>query len=401
MNPRIVTAASGRRDNYQVPIALAEANLLERHITDQYLPDALLPFIPALGSLGHKLVRRHSGQLPSAQVYCSRRLALKQATAALVPILRSRFQSDQDPISWSALRLAKQHQSALLLYAGYAFKAFTAEPLTARWRGLIQYHPHIRDSAVILRNDTARFPFLQDALVQLHQDEQDQTNLPELKIADLIICNSSFTASTCVSLGISADKVQVIPYGIDPPPPAPPLQRQDKRCQFLFVGSGIQRKGLHHLLLAWKQAALRHSKLTIVSRSIDPQIAANVDPGNNVEILQGVDHQLLDTLYRCSDVFVLPSLIEGFGYVYLEAMVRGCFCIGTTNTGLPDIATTSSAQVLPAGDLEQLTQALQQAEDRHASGQFNRDEIASVATARPWQRFRQELVATVRHHLLG
>ena len=41
----IVTAAAGRRDGYQVPVAFAEAGLLAAHVTDQYLPDALQPLL--------------------------------------------------------------------------------------------------------------------------------------------------------------------------------------------------------------------------------------------------------------------------------------------------------------------------------------------------------------------
>jgi Glycosyltransferase len=287
-----------------------------------------------------------------------------------------------------------------LLYAGYGYKAFTAEPRDHRPRGLIQYHPHIRDSASILRNDAKRYPFMQVALNQLLRDEQDPTNLPELEIADLVICNSTFTANTCRSLGIEAEKLLVIPYGIDPIPLATLQEESSSCCRFLFVGTGIQRKGLHHLLIAWKQARLRHSRLTIVSRRIDPEIRSALDPGENVVWLESVSNQGLDQIYCESDVFVMPSLIEGFGYVYLEAMARGCFCIGTANTGLPDIATADSAAVISAGDIDQLVGSMQVAEDCYQRGAFDRCEISLAGLSRNWKHFRSDLIAAVREHLL-
>lgn len=334
--------------------------------------------------------------LPSRLVHCSRRWTARKALAASLPFLRQVLDGDQDSISGSSLRLAQQHQAGLLLYAGYGYRAFNAEPRSVRPRGLIQYHPHIRDSAAILRADAERHRFICTALEQLSRDEQDRTNQPELEIADLVVCNSSFTAATCSNLGIDASKLVVIPYGIDPLPMPERQAGFSGHCRFLFVGTGIQRKGLHHLLLAWKQAGLTHSSLTIVSRWVDPDIRTAIDPGEGVAWLEAVNHQELNELYHQSDVFVLPSLIEGFGYVYLEAMARGCFCIGTPNTGLPDIADEHARCLVPAGELEVLVSALRGAEDAWASHGFDRKQIASRATLRNWAHYRQDVVHAVQ-----
>ena len=44
----IVTGAAGRRDDYQLPLALFENNLLENHVTDFYLPDFSKYFLTTL-----------------------------------------------------------------------------------------------------------------------------------------------------------------------------------------------------------------------------------------------------------------------------------------------------------------------------------------------------------------
>lgn len=392
---QIVTAAAGRRDDYQVPIALATVDLLACHVTDVYAPDVLEPLLGRLGSHGRRILRRHSPLLPSRLVHCSGRLAARKAAATFISALSGPLQGDQDPISWSALRQARRHHAALLLYAGYAYRAFTAEPRSARKRGLIQYHPHIRDSAAILRADAERYPFIRRALEELRCDEQDQTNITELEIADVVICNSSFTAATCRSLGIDPDKFKVIPYGIDPVPISFRSAERSSQCQFIFVGSGIQRKGLHHLLLAWRQANLTHSQLTIVSRQIDPEIRSAIDPGEGVLWLDSVSNQELDQLYRQSDVFVLPSLIEGFGYVFLEAMARGCFCIGTANTGLPDIGDDQCRRLIPAGEPRDLAESLRDAEAAWAGNELDQKYIALKGAARDWTSFRSDLLQSL------
>ena len=401
----IVTAASGARDSYQIPIALYEAGLLAQHVTDFYTPDLLsgrLKLFPYV--LSSKLAKRHVESLPSSKVHNSRLLASRQLLQRLVPPLRGRWQGDQESIGLSALRQAKRHQAALLMYAGYAYSAFKAEAYNARPRGLVQYHPHVRECADILRADIRRYPCLSESLDQIERDMLDQTNLPELEISNQIICASSFTAKTCVSLGISPGKVKIIPYGSPfvSLPPSGVDRLKSGPCSFLFVGSGIHRKGLHHLLLAWKHAKLSGSRLTIVSRRIDPQIRLNFDPGDNVSWLSSVNDSDLPAIYEASDVFVMPSLVEGFGYVYLEAMAHGCFCIGSPNTALPDLLTQSTGAgcIVPAAEPLLLAVALQDVEASALAGRLDRQTIALQASRFTWESFRME-IANVGRDLVG
>ena len=403
----IVTAAAGRRDGYQVPVALAEAGLLDAHVTDRYLPDFMAPFVGALSRNSgiralEGLARSHHDQLPSQLVHCSRRLLLTKAAQRLKPSLRQRWSDDQDPISWSALRLAQRHDAALLLHMGYAHCAFMAEPRERRKRGLVQYHPHIGESARILMADLEHYPALRDAREQLKLDQEDRSNHVELERADLVICNSSFTARTCKDLGVESSRLQVIPFGIDSwqrPMPIPEVSRRDC-CHFLFVGSGLHRKGIHHLIEAWGKAQLSHSKLTLVCRSIDPQISASWSLPEGIHLCSAVSQSELEKLYQQADVFVLPSLVEGFGYVYLEALARGCFCLGTWNTGLPDVADQSSAMLIPAAQPAELASALIYLESFAFEQGFNREEIAASILRWSWSRFREEVVAAVQQHLL-
>ena len=404
----IVTAAAGRRDGYQVPVAFAEAGLLAAHVTDQYLPDALQPLLERFAKGGaleqlRQLSRRHHPQLPSRLVHCSRRLVLTKFAQRLQPAWRQRWSDDQDPISWSALRLARQQEAALLLHMGYAHHAFMAEPLQQRRRGLVQYHPHIAESARILQDDLERYPELSDAREQLRVDAQDFTNREELERADLVICNSSFTAQTCSLIGVDPRRISVVPFGIDPlPPPSPEVAlHQRDCCRFLFVGSGLHRKGLHHLLEAWGRARLMHSRLTLVCRYVDPQIRSNFSLPNGVELQSAVSQQQLERLYSTADVFVLPSLVEGFGYVYLEALARGCFCLGTFNTGLPDVAAEGSTLLISASKQDALAKALRDLEAQAFSQGFDRQAIAASVRPWTWARFRQQLVDVTRESLLG
>ena len=187
--------------------------------------------------------------------------------------------SGQTSISKVALDLAIKNNSGLFLYAGYGYYAFTNDRNINRPKGIVQYHPHILESSRILLADLKKYKYLSNAYEEIKNDMKDHTNIIELNLANKIICHSKFTEKTIIKAGISKEKILNIPYGINPTyyisQNRDDLIYKQKKCRFLFVGQGIHRKGLHHLLIAWKKANLKFSNLNIVSRYLDPQITAN------------------------------------------------------------------------------------------------------------------------------
>ena len=83
----IVTAAAGRRDGYQVPVALAEVDPLAAHVTDQYLPDALQPFLERFEGWSFRATPPTQQTAPFAAAvalaHCSRRLVLTKLAQRL------------------------------------------------------------------------------------------------------------------------------------------------------------------------------------------------------------------------------------------------------------------------------------------------------------------------------
>ena len=120
----------------------------------------------------------------------------------------------------------------------------------------------------------------------------------------------------------------------------------------------------------------------------------------NVRYLPGITllgHQsraALDALFAGADVFVMPSLVEGFGLVYLEALAAGCHVIGTTNTGLPDMSLSQEAATIVApGDPGMLADALSAIALRKRLRKIDPTTIRAEGARWSWSDFRHQIAS--------
>jgi glycosyltransferase involved in cell wall biosynthesis len=282
------------------------------------------------------------------------------------------------------------------MYSPYAWEAFTARYSHAPKRVLFQYHPHPALESRLIAEDRRRFPGYGESFTDGHGGRVSESLVnrerESWRHADAIICASAFTQRSLLEAGCDARLCHVVPYGIDMPGETTTLPATD-RFEALFVGSGGQRKGLHHLLLAWQRATLpAGSRLTIVSRAIDDGIGRLASRTHGVEIRASVERGERDALYSSSHLMVMPSLVEGFGHVYLEAMAHGCPVLGTPHSGLPDLGGEGDGIFMVApGELDQLTAKLETLA-RCLPGDLSLRRAARTAASRlPWATFRRRV----------
>jgi len=388
------------RDFYQVPVALATAGKLESLVTDIYLPDRFKDsrIFRYLG-----LDHRHSDSLPSSFV----RFSPKALWLQIVSLKLSRndrrrseiFKHLDSILSRKVGHLSLQSGSGLFLYSGYALEAFEMVLDSKLPRLLFVFHPQGDFVRQILEEDFARHPEIGFSH-RRHLNEialiEGQRVADEISLATGIACASTFTAASVQSCAPSLkSEIGIIPYGCFPSiPVVNNVFNKSSRPQLLFVGQGTQRKGLHHLLKVWRDGFYLDADLTLVVNQLDPGIAQMISALPVAPtVLERLSRAELLLQYQRADIFVLPSLVEGFGLVYLEALSAGCHVIGSSNTGLPDLAPPlEAATVIPAGDPESLFTSLQSAITIAANGGFNRGYIQAFAATRSWQAFRSGIL---------
>jgi glycosyltransferase involved in cell wall biosynthesis len=398
-----VCAFRGRRDSYQVPIALAEAGRLDVFITDLYcgaVERVIARWLPdRLSEIVHG---RHHAQIPQDRVRRLRSIAIGEAAARISRVSSARLYDVFDPMyGRAAAREAHRCNSDLLMYSSHAWDAFTASYRRTPRKVLFQFHPHYGYEAAILEKDRQASAvhgiYFAGQLENLGTAGGAARKRGDAawQLADHVVCASNFTKLSLVKAGANPSLVSVVPYGVPANLAVTTRDRSQNHINFhaLFVGSGLQRKGLHHLLLAWRRARLPvGSRLTVVSRIIDQGLAHQLHDTDGVRYLKGVTQAELRQLYRTATVFVMPSLIEGFGQVYLEALSHGLPVIGTRNTCLPDLGGESDGVfVTTPGAVDELTGLLERLAMLLDNNSEIRNRARECASRFTWERFRSRL----------
>ena len=366
-----------------MPLALAEAGLLDRFVTDFYAPEnSLARLLPAF------LRRWRVDGLAR-----NRTLSVwgSFAVQVLARVLRVEgwrsFAVTDELLARASAQVAARSGAALYCYHSYVPRSVAAGAKLV----IFAYHPRPATELVLLLTDADAHPEVAAAFARERATLEREPAIDWTR-ADAVVCASSFTAASLVADGCATAKITVIPYGS---PIAPAILRCSREpnspTEFLFVGQGIQRKGLHHLIRAWQANPPPDARLTIVAYRIDPDIAALI-AHPTIRLLGYQSTEALAALFDAADVFVLPSLVEGFGLVYLEALAHGCHLIGTRNTGLPDLGLDDQAATLiKAGDVPALSQTLTDCAARASAGGFDRRAIAAQSIRRARADFRHAI----------
>jgi glycogen(starch) synthase len=192
----------------------------------------------------------------------------------------------------------------------------------------------------------------------------------------LITCSQYMRGHVSRVFGVRASKVTVIPNGVDPSelepvePDLPALRARfasDRELLVLLVGRLVYEKGFHLALDALAPVIRRRSRVRFViagTGTAEQELkrqAQRLGLLGHGTFLGWVGDDMLRSLYRISDLCIVPSIYEPFGIVALEAMASGCLCIVADTGGLREVVPGDETVGLrfPAKDSEALGVALE------------------------------------------
>ncbi len=165
------------------------------------------------------------------------------------------------------------------------------------------------------------------------------------KRAQAVIATSEFTKNDIVKeLKINPEKITVTYQApFSQTTSIESLPTEVKKPYALYVGAGYPHKNLPALLCAWKKIEGINSELNLVlagrKNFFYDQLTNSVEFKNcqRIQYVSNPTDPQLETLYQNADLFVFPSLYEGFGLPPLEAMLRNIPVVSSNTSCLQEI----------------------------------------------------------------
>jgi glycosyltransferase involved in cell wall biosynthesis len=179
----------------------------------------------------------------------------------------------------------------------------------------------------------------------------------EWAAADLVLVNSNWSRSAMIAQGVPANKIIVVPLAYEPAAgPVPLPGKKDRPLTVLWLGAVNLRKGIQYLIEAARLLKATDLKFIVAGPVlITPEAAATAPP--NMSFLGRITREQTNRIYQQADIFVLPTLSDGFGITQLEAMNRGLPVIATANCG--EVVTDGiDGLIVPAADAGALAAAI-------------------------------------------
>lgn len=187
----------------------------------------------------------------------------------------------------------------------------------------------------------------------------------EWHMASLVLVNSNWSKTALIQQGVDEGKIIVVPLAYEPhgPPPAPLNEPPRERpLTVLWIGGVILRKGIQYLIEAAKLLRGQNVRFVIAGNlGISDQALATAP--DTMSFIGKVARDQLSTVYRQADLFVLPTLSDGFAITQLEAMSYGLPVVTTPNCG--EVVTHGQdGLIVPPRDAAALAQAIAHLEAR-------------------------------------
>jgi glycogen synthase len=233
--------------------------------------------------------------------------------------------------------------------------------------------------------------------------------LAALRDADRVLVQTGIEGQELVRLGVAPERIVCLGMGVD----LDEVQGGDGlrfRSEYAvdgplvtFMGALTDDKGAVHLLRAmqvlWDRGC--NATLAVAGPAVMPssfeQVYGELGPSARARIrrLGTVRGARKQDMLAASDLFVLPSRVDSFGIVYLEAWAHGLAVIGCRAGGVPDVIDDGQDGLLvPFGEVVALASAIEalllDPERRQVMGMKGRAKVESRYT---WDRIYGDLSA--------
>jgi glycosyltransferase involved in cell wall biosynthesis len=337
----------GAREHYAIPRALSRVDMLGSLVTDAWVPPSSL-FAKICGHTSN-LGERFHNELHNEPV-----TAFNSALILFEMIARARGLSGWPGIiarnRWFQRKVVcflryqrstLNSQPILLSYSYTASEPFRYAKANGWKTVLVQIDPGPEEERIVAE-EAARVPQLA-ADWQAAPPEYWAFWREECKLADRILVNSEWSRDGLVRGGVPAEKLSVIPLAYETevksqksevrsPRPYPTRFTDERPMRVLFLGLINLRKGVARLLEAARILRGEPVEFWMVGPVEIANASTSGDRGR-VRWFGPATREKAADYYRNADVFILPTLSDGFALTQLEAQAHGLPVIASKNCG--------------------------------------------------------------------
>lgn len=352
----VIAAQLGARQHYTIPAMFERAGLLRRFITDFWNPLGPWSITWAQKSGSGALVRAAArrGSLSREKVLSLYRVFFANMLSRGGESNRYRqYAASGSAFASACARVLDEDHS---LYFGFSYEALEVLKIE-RSRGIrtvLDQTDPAHAHADVLREEARRFPELFAGEQEMPADYLARAEA-EWEEADLILVNSAWTRNSLMARGVPEAKIRIvaIPYPHSRPHARP--ERKPGPLRVLWLGTLSLAKGFAYAIEAARLLEAAPVAFTFAG-PLEVNASAVRWPANSVYLGQ-LPRPRVQELFCQHDVFLFPTLSDGFGLTQVEAMANGLPVIATPCCGQV-VENRESGYVIPPRDPQSIAHCL-------------------------------------------
>jgi glycosyltransferase involved in cell wall biosynthesis len=340
----------GAREHYAVPRALYRLGMLDYFVTDAWVPPSSLlakvcGHTSKLGERFHPELRDGQVKAFNSSLVLFEMLASARSLSGWTRIIARNHWFQRKVVSFLRSHLRKgawlprsftlstiNYQPILLSYSYTALEPFRYANARGWKTVLVQIDPGPEEEAIVTA-EVGREPELAGAW-QPAPAEYWSSWREECMLADRIVVNSEWSREGLVRGGVPPEKIAIIPLAYEVEGPrddgrTKPDERRyparftfDRPLHVLFLGLINLRKGVARLLEAARILRDEPVEFWMVG-PVEIANASTITDTGRVKWFGPVTRNQAAEFYRHADVFLLPTLSDGFAITQLEAQAHG------------------------------------------------------------------------------
>jgi glycosyltransferase involved in cell wall biosynthesis len=274
---------------------------------------------------------------------------------------------------WAARELARERWDVIHCWSGVSEEILESLDAKHAFTFLMRGSSHVLTQRRLLDEESQR------AAVALDKpsDWMIARERREYELADRINVLSSFSWRSFEEEGMPPDRLSLLPLGVDleafrPTPEVDDLRRrrilEGHPLRVLYVGLLSYRKGLLDLARAVERTEEGRFHFTFVGQQMPEADAIVASIASRVEVLGKLPQTSLPSAYALADVFLFPTIEDGFPVVLAQAKAAGLPIITTAHgAGTDLIQHGRDGWIIPIREVDAIVEQLHWCDENRAA----------------------------------